>query len=443
MDRFQKILNFLLNIKKDSELFKNDANAVNTKLLRNLAYDYTTKDLDFKERLALQREIMEKYTNFYNSLKKPGNELKGVNLVMPYDTDIGVLESVDDGFKHYMNLDHAEMKDLAEQFGYNYDNKKERLDFLQMIEDRQHHKLHNKAKGGFLEKLAMNLFLGNLDELIEAEHKKDMYEKRHGLNPDRKIIDVNPDSKLTDKDDFYKALLYDVGFNALEFLNPFKFNKVAKVAKRFPKIAQTSYNVGLPASREAMYSRSGEREYNPLSVVMGAAANYGTPIMLDRSFTRFGRRIDNKNITDADKFLEWRNIQQTNTKHKDLLDRADYLSELEKNLTYNKENIAPNFLKNYADITSGKSSRKIDKANLKILEEFEANLKKPEIPDKFKGIIKESDLKDGVTPDHIQKYFNILSDKGMFNTPNKKELSSFIENYNNYYDISSKIQIGR
>jgi len=320
VDRFQKILNFLLNIEKTSELFKNDANAVNTQLLRNLAYDYTTKDLDFKERLALQREIMEKYTNFYNSLKKPGNELKGVNLVMPYDTDIGVLESVDDGFKHYMNLDHAEMKDLAEQFGYNYDNKKDRLAFLQMIEDRQHHKLHNKAKGGFLERLAMNLFFGNLDELIEAEHKKDLYEKRHGMNPDRKLID---------KGDFAKAYLKDLGFNALEFLNPFKFNKVAKVAKRFPKIAQASYNVGLPAGREAMYSRSGDREHNPLSVVMGAAANYGTPIMLQRASTRFGRRIDNANMTDADKFLEWRNIQQINTKNKDLLDVESKLVDIE------------------------------------------------------------------------------------------------------------------
>ncbi len=327
MDRFQKILNFLMNIEKDSELFKTDANRFNTQTLMNLAYDYTTKDLDFKERLALQREIMEKYNNFYNSLKEPGNELKGVNLVMPYDIDIGVLENVDDGFKHYIDLDHGEMKDLAEQFGYNYDNKKERLAFLQMIEDRQHHKLHNKAKGGFLKRLAMNLFLGNLDELVEAEHKKDMYEKRHGLNPDRKLID---------KGDERVAVLKDVGFNALEFLNPFKF---IKVAKRFPKIAQASYNVGLPASREAMYSHTGERDYNPLSVVMGAAANYGTPIMLDRGLTRFGRRIDNKNITDADKFLEWRNIQQINTKNKDLLDRADYLTKLEKNLTYNKENI--------------------------------------------------------------------------------------------------------
>ncbi len=321
MDRFQKILNFLLNIEKTSELFKNDANAVNTQLLRNLAYEYTTKDLDFKERLALQREIMEKYNNFYKSLKEPGNELKGVNLVMPYDTDIGVLENVDDGFKHYMDLDYGEMKDLAEQFGYNYDNKKDRLAFLQMIEDRQHNKLHNKSKGGFLKRLARNLFLGNLDELIEAEHKKDMYEKRHGVNLDRKRID---------KKDLTKALLKDAGFNALEFLNPLKF---IKVAKKFPKLAQASYNVGLPASREAMYSQSGERDYNPLAVVMGAAANYGTPIMLERASTRFGRRIDNKNMTDADKFLEWRNIQQINTKNKDLLDRADYLSELEKNLS--------------------------------------------------------------------------------------------------------------
>ena len=318
MDRFQKILNFLLNIEKTSELFKSDANAVNTQLLRNLAYEYTTKDLDFKERLALQREIMEKYTKFYNSLKEPGNELKGVNLVMPYDTDIGVLENVDDGFKHYMDLDYAEMKDLAEQFGYNYDNKKDRLAFLQMIEDRQHHKLHNKGKGGFLKRLGRNLFLGNLDELIEADHKKDLYEKRHGMNLDRELID---------KGDFTKALSKDVIFNALEFLNPFRF---IKVAKKFPKLAQASYNVGLPASREAMYSHSGDREYNPLAVVMGAAANYGTPIMLDRSLRRFGRRFDEANMTDADKFLEWRNIQQINTKNKDLLDRADYSSKLEK-----------------------------------------------------------------------------------------------------------------
>lgn len=317
MDRFQKILNFLLNIEKTSELYKNDANRVNTQLLRNLAYDYTTKELDFKERLALQREIMEKYTKFYNSLKQPGNELKGVNLVMPYDTDIGVLESVDDGFKHYMDLDYAEMKDLAEQFGYNYDNKKDRLAFLQMIEDRQHNKLHNKSKGGFLKKLARNLFLGNLDELIEAEHKKDLYEKRHGVNPDRKLID---------KKDLTKALLKDVSFNALEFLNPLKF---VKVAKKFPKLAQASYNVGLPASREAMCSQSGDREYNPLSVVMGAAANYGTPIMLQRASTRFGRRIDSKDMTDADKFLEWRNIQQTNTKNKDLLDVEPKLVDIE------------------------------------------------------------------------------------------------------------------
>jgi len=311
MDRFQKILNFLLNIKPTSELFKNDANKVNTHLLMNLAYEYTTKNLDFKERLALQREIMEKYTKFYNSLKEPGNELKGENLVMPYDTDIGVLENVDDGFKHYMNLDYAEMKDLAEQFGYNYDNKKDRLAFLQMIEDRQHNRLHNKGKGGFLKRLARNLFLGNLDELIEADHKKDLYEKRHGMNPDRELIG---------KGDFTKALLKDAGFNALEFFNPFKF---IKVAKKFPKSAQASYNVGLPASREAMYSQSGDREYNPLAVVMGAAANYGTPIMLQRASTRFGRRIDNKDMTDADKFLEWRNIQQTKTKNKELLDRAE------------------------------------------------------------------------------------------------------------------------
>lgn len=444
MDRFQKILNFLLNIKQTSELFKNGANAMNTHSLMNLAYDYTTKELDFKERLALQREIMEKYTNFYNSLKKPGNELKGVNLVMPYDTDIGVLENVDDGFKHYIDLDYAEMKDLAEQFGYNYDNKKDRLAFLQMIEDRQHHKLHNKSKGGFLKRLAMNLFLGNLDELIEAEHKKDMYEKRYGMNPDRKLIDMNPDRKLIDIGDVRMAVAKDAGLNVLEFLNPLKFDKVAKVAKKFPKIAQASYNVGLPASREAVYSHTGEREYSPLSVAMGAATNYGTPIMLQRASTRFGRRIDNKNMTDADKFLEWRNIQQINTKNKDLLDRADYLSELENNLAYikgfGKSEEAPKFLKNYADITTGKSSRKIDKANLKILEEFEANLKKPKIPEKFKGIIKESDLKAGLAKDgkaHILAYDDILKDYGLYDL--RDELYDFILNYNDYYDISSKI----
>lgn len=291
-----------------SELFKSDANAVNTNLLMNLAYDYTTKDLDFKEKLALQREIMEKYTNFYNSLKEPGNELKGVNLVMPYDSDIGVLESVDDGFKHYMNLDYAEMKDLAEQFGYNYDNKKDRLAFLQMIEDRQHNKLHDKSKGGFLKRLARNLFLGNLDELIEADHKKDLYEKRHSVNPDRKLID---------KGDFAEAYLKDLGFNALEFLNPLKF---IKVAKKFPKLAQASYNVGLPASREAMYSQSGDREYNPLSVVMGAAANYGTPIMLQRASTRFGRRFDADDLTPAGEFKGWLGAQRAMKKTRERLD---------------------------------------------------------------------------------------------------------------------------
>ena len=434
MDRFQKILNFLLNIEPTSELFKNDANAVNTHLLMNLAYDYTTKDLDFKERLALQREIMDKYTKFYNSLKEPGNELKGVNLVMPYDTDIGVLENVDDGFKHYIDLDYAEMKDLAEQFGYNYDNKKDRLAFLQMIEDRQHHKLHNKAKGGILKRLAMNLILGNYDELIEAEHKKDMYEKRHGVNPDRKLIDES-DERM--------AVVKDVGFNALEFLNPLKY---IKVAKKFPKLAQASYNVGLPVTREAMYSQSGDREYNPLSVVMGAAANYGTPIMLQRASTRFGRRIDNKDMTDADKFLEWRNIQQINTKNKDLLDRAEYLRELEENLAYIKragkikENIVPNFKKNYVDITSGKSLRKIDKANLKILEEVEANLKKPEIPKKFKEIVKESDLKDGLAEhgmSHFLDYEQPLKEYGLFDFGD--ELYEFMEKYNNYQKISTLI----
>ena len=81
-----------------------------------------------------------------------------------------------------------------------------------------------------------------------------------------------------------------------------------------------AYNVGVPALREASYSKDGDRDFNPLNVLSGAAVNYGTPIVLQRSGVRFGRRIDADDLTPAGEFKGWLGAQRAMKKTRERLD---------------------------------------------------------------------------------------------------------------------------
>lgn len=86
----------------------------------------------------------------------------------------------------------------------------------------------------------------------------------------------------------------DIGLNLLESVNPFKskfFKGLRGVSKAPNWSTQIAYNVGVPTLREASHSKEGDRDFNPLNVLSGAAVNYGTPIVLQRSGCDLGEEL--------------------------------------------------------------------------------------------------------------------------------------------------------
>lgn len=317
MDKFKVIYNYIDSLNSFSDELKLAPDAVI--YLSNLQsmIDNEKPNMTAHERAEFERNFINDYKKFstlvsekMRTLSKDDKDFELVkNIKMPSLKRVDLSKA--DDFAEFAKLDLSQVSEIAEELGFDYSDKNERAQFLQALEKRQHMTEHEKAKGGLVNKALLSLFAGSFGELLDRENLRNIQEKDGEKIEDR------------EEADFKKAYAKDIGLNFLESVNPFKskFFKGLKGINKAPNWStQIAYNAGVPALREASYSKESDRDFNPLNVLSGAAVNYGTPIVLQRGGVRLGRRIDADDLTPAGEFKGWLGAQRAMKKTRERLD---------------------------------------------------------------------------------------------------------------------------
>lgn len=315
MDKFKVIYNYINSLNSFSDELKLAPDAVI--YLSNLQsmIDNEKPNMTAHERAEFERNFINDYKKFralvnekMRALSKDDKDFKLVkNIKMPSLKRVDLSKA--DDFAEFAKLDLSQVSEIAEELGFDYSDKNERAQFLQALEKRQHMTEHEKAKSGLVNRALLSLWAGNLGELLDKENLRNIQEK--------------DGEKIKDRGDFKKAYVKDIGLNLLESVNPFKsklFRGLKGINKAPSWSTQIAYNAGVPALREVSYSKEGDRDFNPLNVLSGTAVNYGTPIVLQRSGVRFGRRIDADDLTPAGEFKGWLGAQRAMKKTRERLD---------------------------------------------------------------------------------------------------------------------------
>lgn len=317
MDKFLQISRYIKNIGYDSPLVTDLKFRKEIVELKNLLYEYNNQDLTLKEIEELKRNFYDKYKSLYDAFQVKKRKLKTdtnekelaekINNIQmqPYKT---IRESDIDDIEKFSKLTYDDLINVAEKFGYDYENKNDRAEFLRLVENRQHDAEFNKAKKGLYASYA-SFMLPTTDEKLNAEHIKNLAEKDGIIDKDR--------SNFSNFDKI-KTVGADVGFNLLEALNPFSFfNKLKKVGGHL-------YNVGLPIARELMTSTAGEREIEALNPLLGSATNYAVPIQLQRTKRRIMRRFDDPSVSDVKRFRDFESKEWSKLRESGKLQLARY-----------------------------------------------------------------------------------------------------------------------
>lgn len=317
MDKFKVIYNYINSLNSFSDELKLAPDAVI--YLSNLQsmIDNEKPNMPAHERAEFERNFINDYKKFSTlvnekkrTLSKDDKDFELAKKIKMPSLKKADLSKADD-FAEFAKLDLSQVSEIAEELGFDYSDKNERAQFLQALEKRQHMTEHEKAKAGLVERALLSLFAGNVGELLDKENLRIIQEKDGGKIEDR------------EEADFKKAYAKDIALNILESINPFKskfFRGLKGINKAPSWSTQIAYNAGVPALREASYSKEGDRDFNPLNVLSGAAVNYGTPIVLQRSGVRLGRRIDADDLTPAGEFKGWLGAQRAMKKTRERLD---------------------------------------------------------------------------------------------------------------------------
>lgn len=317
MDKFKVIYNYINSLNSFSNELKLAPDAVI--YLSNLQsmIDNESPNMTAHERAEFERNFINDYKKFSTLVSEKARTLSkddkdfelAKNIKMPSLKRVDLSKA--DDFAEFAKLDLSQVSEIAEELGFDYSDKNERLQFLQALEKRQHMTEYEKVKGGLVNRALLSLFAGSFGELLDKENLRNIQEKDGEKIKDR------------EEADFKKAYAKDIGLNFLESVNPFKskFFKGLKGINKAPSWStQIAYNAGVPALREVSYSKEGDRDFNPLNVLSGAAVNYGTPVVLQRSGVRLGRRIDADDLTPAGEFKGWLGAQRAMKKTRERLD---------------------------------------------------------------------------------------------------------------------------
>jgi len=314
MDKFLQISKYIKNIGYDSPLVTDLDFEKEIVELKKLLYEYNNQDLTLKEIEELKRNFYDKYKSLYDAfqvkkrkIKTDANEKelaeKINNIQMqPYKT---IRESDIDDIEKFSKLTYDDLINVAEKFGYDYENKNDRAEFLRLVEIRQHDAEFNKAKKGLYGSYA-SFMLPITDEKLNAEHIKNLAEKDGIIDKDRSNFS-----------NFDKFLTFggDIGFNILEGLNPFS---------RFKKVGGHLYNAGLPIARELLTSFAGERDIEALNPLIGTATNYAVPIQLQRTKRRVMRRFDDPSVSDVKRFRDFESKEKSKLRERSKIELARY-----------------------------------------------------------------------------------------------------------------------
>lgn len=317
MEKFLQISKYIKNLGMDSPLV-NDLNFKKEILeLKNLLYKYENEDLTLKEIEELKRNFFDKYKNLYDAFQVKKRKLKTDNNQKELADVINKINmegyktirvSDLDDIEKFSKLTYDDLVNVAEKFGYNYENKNDRAEFLRLVENRQHDAEYNKTKKGF-ENSFLRFMYPNVDEKLDAIHKKNLAEKDGDIDRNRSNYSNT---------EILKSWGAGSAFNILEAINPFSnVNKLRKTGTFL-------YNAGVPAVRELMTSHAGERELEALNPLIGTATNYAVPIQLQRTKRRIMRRFDDPSVSDVKRFRDFESIEKSKLRDRAKVDLAKY-----------------------------------------------------------------------------------------------------------------------
>lgn len=196
----------------------------------------------------------------------------------------------------YKNYDRDQMKHLAEQYGYNYDDPNDRKEFIKQVAE--------VTKQYDLEKIWNDNTIGGLYTSMVTPIAKEYARRNYDKIDSDDYIGIGPFGIPTNTG-MAGAVAGDVGVNTL-MSGPFKFN-----FKGFPRASEVSTtlanNVAAPVARQGLQVGLNDKELSDAAkdFVGETITNYATPLFVGGAKNRLAAMTQGKSeIKTAQKLID-------------------------------------------------------------------------------------------------------------------------------------------